>query len=257
MKVHFDFETYSNADIKTVGAWRYSEHESTEVLCMAYAYDAGPVMLWLPGDTLPDFVNSPADYDLFAHNSFFEMSIWLNTQQWPTPSLDRWNDTAALAAAMALPRSLGGCGEALGISKDLQKDKRGAYLIQRLCKPYRGKRLRDAALMRELHDYCKQDVEAERAICNRLRPLSEVERQVWLLDQKINLRGVPVDIDAVQDVIAIHHALHEDQMHELTRLTGLSNPNSRNQFMSWLNSNGVEVEDVKRSTLEALRAAHE
>lgn len=254
MKVHFDFETYSEADIKH-GAWVYSEHQTTEVLCMAYAYDNGPVMLWLPGDTLPDFVNAPNDYDLFAHNSFFEMSIWLNTQQWPTPSLDRWNDTAAMAAAMALPRSLGGCGESLGISKDLQKSKRGAYLVQRLCKPQRGKRLHDAALLRELYDYCKQDVEAERAICRALRPLSDTERQVWLLDQKINLRGVPVDLDAVQDVIAIHSLLHEDQMRELTRLTGLDNPNSRAQFMAWLSSQGVEVEDVKRSTLEQLRDA--
>ena len=254
MTIHIDFETYSEAPIKQVGAWRYAADPTTEVLCMAFYV---PGQMDAPGLlTDPDAIREMLagimrlGQRLHAWNSFFEMSIAyhvLGIQEALNPAL--WEDTAALAAALALPRKLGECGAAIGLPADKQKDKRGAYLIQRLCQPYRGKRVRDEALLQELYDYCKQDVVAEHEIGKRLRPLSAAERAVWECDQRINIRGLHIDRDRVEDAIAIYERTRGAMMRELEALTGLDNPNSRDQFLRWLREQGVDVPDLNQRTL--------
>ena len=41
--IHLDLETYSEVDLPKAGLYRYAEHESTEILMMAYAIDDGPI----------------------------------------------------------------------------------------------------------------------------------------------------------------------------------------------------------------------
>lgn len=256
--VHWDLETYSEAPIKKVGAWRYAADPSTEVLCCAYKIGSEDVALWLPGDPPPPFAQEPAKYMNHIWNVGFEYAIWhhLLREQWGAPpDIAHWSDTAALAAAMALPRSLGECGAALGMPADKQKDKRGAYLIRRLCQPYRGKRVHDEALLQELYEYCRQDVIAEYEIGKRLRPLSPLERQVWECDRRINIRGVHIDRARVEDAIAIYDDHRETLMQELQALTGLDNPNSRDQFLRWLHEQGIDAPDLNQSTLRELLEA--
>lgn len=120
-KVSLDFETYREADIKKWGAWGYACHPSTEVICMAYAIGESAPVLWLPGEALPEFIREPGGFTLHAWNSFFAWGIWHHVQGWPETEMTQWHDTAALAAALALPRALGECGAALGISQTNKK----------------------------------------------------------------------------------------------------------------------------------------
>ena len=69
--VSIDFETYSEGGIWELGAWGYSMHPTTEVICMAYAYGDDAPQLWLPGMDLPKFVLEPSTFLLHAWNSFF------------------------------------------------------------------------------------------------------------------------------------------------------------------------------------------
>lgn len=166
VKVHFDYETFSECDIRKAGAWAYAADPSTRILCMGYAYDGEHPELWTPGAELPKFVTEPHGYELHAWNSFFEYAVWKHC--WPdvpTPPLERWHDTAALSGAMALPRALGNCGKALGMPSNVSKDKRGYELIKLLSIP--NKMNGDPKLTKEMHDYCLQDVVAERALSKR------------------------------------------------------------------------------------------
>ena len=174
--ISIDFETYSVCDIFKAGAYAYADHPSTEVLCLAWAVDDQPSQLWTPDDPIPTELFSliKEGATLWAWNSFFEMSIWNQVLAWPEVPISQWRDTAALAAAQAYPRALGKCGEALGLTGDAAKSKRGKLLIQRLCKPYKGERRKDPQLLQELHDYCLQDVVAEREIRYKLRNLRGV-----------------------------------------------------------------------------------
>lgn len=247
--ISLDFETYSECDIR-LGQHQYSRHPSTEVLCMAYSIDGAEPELWLPGDDLPAFVVHSENYRFTAWNVGFERAIIANTLTWPLAPIRQWSDPMAQARALALPGALGACGIALGLSADKVKDKRGGYLIQRLCKPYRGNRCMDSELLQELYEYCKQDVRAEQAITKKLLPLNSTERRVWELDQSINERGVYVDVDNIEHAIAIYEQAKERLTEELKDITKLDNPNSRDQFFFWLQENGASVDDVRKTTLK-------
>lgn len=166
--ISLDFETRSKSPIRKVGGWRYAQDPTTSVLCMAWAYLDEEPQLWLPDQPLPEWTRDP-NVQLSAWNAQFEYAIWLNCFDVPPPDWSQWVDPSATAASLALPRALGQCAEVLGLPADQQKDKRGRYLIQRLCQPYRGKWVNDTALLDELYEYCKQDVVTERAVRHRLQ----------------------------------------------------------------------------------------
>ncbi|NCC35646.1 MAG: XRE family transcriptional regulator, partial [Chloroflexia bacterium] len=220
MRISIDFETYSEADIRKLGAWAYSVHPSTEVLCMAYSIDGAEPQLWLPTEPPPWFVTGNAPLSCIAWNVGFEYAIWHNVLGWPSLPITQWEDTAAHAAALALPRALGDCAVVLGLPADQQKDKRGKYLIQRLCKPFGGFRNTNFVLLDELYDYCKQDVVTEMAVAAKVLPLNETERKVWELDQTINVRGVPVDRQAVIGALKIIDTVTRELNNEVYDLTG-------------------------------------
>ena len=248
--ISIDFETYSECDIKTAGGYNYAAHPSTEVLCMAWAIDDAEPQLWVPGDSVPSrLLNAlkAEDTEIWAWNAAFERAVWQHkmiNHGWPWIGAWQWNDTAALAATLALPRALGKCAEVLDLAD--QKDTRGRFLIQRLCKPYRGERRTDQHLMDELYAYCKQDVVTERAIKNyilKYKPMGEHERDVWLLDQEINWRGVGIDVPNVENALDLIIATAERLNASVVDLTdgALSGVGSRAQVMSWCRDQGYRL----------------
>jgi len=249
-KISLDFETYSECDIRSAGAWVYAKDKSTRVLCMAYAIEDEAPQLWLPNQPLPDFIKNPNNYEIHAWNSFFEWVIWTHVLKQPTPPITQWHDTAGLSSAMALPRALGMCGTVLGLPDDQLKSKRGYYLIQKLSIPnvMNG----DKALLKEMYAYCLQDVVTERSIAKKLYKLNATERKVWVLDQKINIRGIKVDRPKLKDAIYIYENIQDKLKTELIKLTDLDNPNSQKQFLGWLLDKGLLVDNVQKATLKSV-----
>lgn len=261
MQIHIDFETYSECDIRTAGAYNYAAHPTTEVICMAWAIDDEAPRLWTPGMPFPveldDALSCGAE--IWAWNAAFERAIWehcMGKYTTVVPEPRQWNDTAALAAILALPRALGQCAEALGISE--QKDKRGRYLIQRLCQPYRGERRRDEDLLEELYAYCVQDVRTERELKKQLmryKPMSDTERDVWLLDQEINWRGLGIDTYNVNHAINLIFQTAEKLNERAREISGgvLPDVGSRARVMAWAASRGYTLTGYdKNAVLEAL-----
>ena len=204
------------------GAWKYSEHPSTEVICMAYSVDRGAPKLWLPGNMYPDFLLDPSEYHLSAWGAFFEQCIIRNTLKLEPAPIPQWTDTMVLAANLSLPLALGTCAKAVGLPEDKQKLKEGRDLINKLCKPGKnGKRNRDPVLLNKFYEYCKQDVVTEMAVGDRCGPLIPVERELWELDQKINTRGCQFDIPAVKNAIKMRDERVDELQTELSDITGL------------------------------------
>ena len=252
--ISIDFETYSECDIRSAGAYAYADHPTTEVICLGWAVGDEAPRLWTPDMPAPTellkLVSEGAE--IWAWNSFFETCVWSRVLGWPEVPFEQWRDTAALASAQAYPRALGACGEFMGMDADQAKNKRGKLLIQRLCKPYLGKRVRDQALLKELYDYCLQDVVAERAIRNRLRPLRPSEQALWEIDQLINWRGVRLDRESIE------HALHlietvetclNAEVKEITR-HALSSTSSRAKSLEWIASRGYAMEGYDKQAVQ-------
>ena len=188
-----DFETRSRCDLPGRGVYNYARDASTEVLCMAYAFDDEDVRTWLPGQPFPDI----AGHQIMAHNAAFERLIF-----WyvlcpdvgiPEPKLEQFYCTAAQARANCLPGSLEDVGRA--VSSKMKKDHRGSQLIRLLSLPRAdGTFNNDPTLMAEFVAYCEQDVRAMREISKSLRPLSEEELADYHANERINDRGVLVDV---------------------------------------------------------------
>lgn len=258
MQISIDFETYSEADLRAIGAYKYAAHPTTEVLCMAWAIDDEEPQLWTPDQPFPArlFDEIFRGAEIWAWNAGFERAIWEHVVSPRADAIgiepDQWNDTAALAAALALPRALGKCAAVLGLAE--QKDDGGRYLIQKLCKPYRGERRRDPHLLDELYAYCKQDVKTEREIkryVQQYKPTTAGEREVWLLDQEINNRGLGIDTASASAAIEIIYKIGErltDSVKELT--TGeLAGVGSRDQVMRWARSRGYKLTGYDKNTI--------
>ena len=115
-----DIETRSKVSLKKVGAYKYATDPSTEVLCVAYAVDDGPVQLWLPGDPVPlEFLEAAADpsWVVCAHNDAFksaiEQHVLARRYGFPTIPIERHRCTMAICLALGLPARLGAVANAL------------------------------------------------------------------------------------------------------------------------------------------------
>ena len=255
MHISIDFETYSECDIRSAGAYAYADHPTTEVLCLAWAIGDEAPQLWLPGDPKPQrLLAAIADgAEVWAWNSFFELCVWNLVLRWPEIPLEQWRDTAAMAAAQAYPRALGKCGEFMGLPADAAKDKRGKLLIQRLCKPYGGKRQQDSLLLQELYDYCLQDVVAEREIRRRLRQLQKPEQDLWVVDQRINWRGIRLDTESIGHAQAIIDTVTDQLSARVRKITGyaLTSTASRAKTLEWIASRGYTMTGYDKPAVAA------
>jgi DNA polymerase len=263
--LHIDFETRSACDIKKAGADVYARHPSTSVLCMAWAIDDGPVELWTPNKSNPYFNSLLKDREIWAHNAPFEIAIWNHVctrlYGWPKVTADQFHCTMAMAYAMALPGSLERAAAAAGIAH--QKDMQGSRIMMQLAQP-RDTRGDGSVVWWEekdvpekferLYAYCKQDIEVERELGKRLRKLSDFERRVWLLDHKINQRGVAVDLPAVRRAIDLVEGEKDRLDAEMREATSnqVGTCTANGQLLDFLKWRGIKAESVDKSTVVSL-----
>lgn len=264
-----DTETYSSEDIKKAGAFKYMAADDFEVLLLPYAWNDEPVRvldLTDPADReeLPDIIAGLQDPDTIkvAHNSAFERAAYHRAFGFYQPP-EEWVDTMILAAYNGLPMSLEAAGEALQLEQ--QKIKEGTALISYFCKPCKPTIANGGRTQNLPHHapekwerfkaYAGRDVETMRLIFKKLSryPVTALERQVWALDARINERGVLVDLDLARAAIDVDDAFKAEHLEEMTRLTGLDNPNSVSQLKDWLETVGVFCESLNKETVADLR----
>lgn len=258
--VYIDFETYSECDIKTSGAWVYSMHPSTEVLCMAVyspSKDRKPYLL-NNTDEIKGHLNTfiLKGYRMHARNSAFEYAIMRNVLKIEGVEPYDLYDTMALSASCSLPHSLEGSGAALTLEQDKQKLTTGKKLIRALCMPQKdGTRNNDPLLLNDLHKYCLQDVVADYEIHKEIIKQGgleeDIEQHIWRLDQEVNHRGVRFDIDRVNDAMVIIDQVEKKLNKEVFKISKgvLEDTNSRKQVLSFCAAIGEPLEGYTKGYL--------
>lgn len=186
-----DFETRSRCDLPAKGVYNYAQDMSTEVLCMSYAFDDEDVITWTSLEPFPEKVRNYSG-QIRAHNAAFERLIFWYVLQIDF-KLEQFYCTAAQARANCAPGSLEDVGRFA--SANMKKDHRGAQLIRLLSVPQADGTFRnDPDLMAEMIAYCEQDVRAMRAVSKAMRDLSPEELTDYHVNERINDRGVLVDV---------------------------------------------------------------
>lgn len=257
--LHIDFETRSTVDLRETGVHVYAEHPTTDIWCMAYAFDDEEPKLWHPGEPLPNRIEDhvTSGGTVVAHNAAFEVTLWnlhcTLVYGWPVLSQNQVICTMAMAYSMSLPGGLGDCAKAVGL--EYTKDDAGRRLMLQMCKPRRVEAdgtivwWDDAGRQARLGEYCKQDVRVEQALCRKLSPLSPSEQRVYRLDQLINNRGVQVDVAAVTRAKELF--AHEKQRLDaaMLRVTygAVSSTTATGQLATWLRACGVDTEGVAKA----------
>ncbi len=261
-----DIETFSDVDLIKCGVYAYADSPAFEVLLFAYCFDGGEtrVIDLAQGEVLPEEV-AEAVFDgsvvKTAFNANFERTCLSKYFGRYLPP-DSWHCSAVQAAVLALPRSLEDVGAVLGL--DERKMKEGRELIRYFCVPCKptkanGGRRRNLPChapekWEVFKRYCRRDVDVEKAIRRKLGkfPIPEGEMEVYRLDQRINDRGVLVDMGLVRQAVRCER-LHKEVVTERAyELTGLENPNSVAQLKGWLGENGVEAESLSRKAVAEL-----
>lgn len=283
-KLTFDFETTSECELKKSGAYKYSIHPTTRATCLSIKphgkqirfldyYEVGKLWKTHKKEFKTWWENLIEEGYLFSgHNVFFDRCIYENVLVkrlgWPKIPRKLFRCTAAKAAACALPRNLAGAGEALGLS--VQKDPRGFAAMHATCKPTKQWKAwekkgkagteplkfitpHDAPQIFEtLYEYCKIDTKAEECLDEALPDLIPEEQEVWFFNQKINWRGIRIDMPTVKKIVGIMEIESKKKLKELDTLTmGLvTKPGSRKSILEFLEIEGVKLPNLQKGTVE-------
>jgi len=266
--LYLDTETYSEADLAKVGGWVYSRHPSTECLLLTWAVDDGPVHYEKPGPTF-QFLSvgfllaiEPRGVEIVAHNAQFDRWILQNVLNIST-DIDRWRCTMAKAYTLAMPGALGQLAAALNLDDDSQKISDGKRLIQKFCKPQPANRKirrhggrTDPEDWQRFVEYAIRDTELVRTIDRALPDWNYRgdELALWRLDQRINDRGLPVDVRLARKLAHLCDAELERLNAELAELTGgaVTANTQRDKTLSWLREQGVHTEGFRKADVTAL-----
>lgn len=255
-RVYVDFESRSQCDIWTAGAYRYCEHPTTEILCLAWAVDDGPVRGAVYGEELKQSIKElnalvSEGAEFHAHNAFFERCMWRHkfTPKYgalPVP-IRQWRCTAAKVGAHALPRRLMNAANALGVQN--KKDFEGSTLMKALCTTTGPI---EEARLRRLLEYCEQDVRTERDIDRAIPDLCASEQEVWFMDQYLNDTGVCVDTEAIKNAVALVDSATKEGNEELFTLTGglINAGTKREAIKKYLEAKGLKLPNLQKQTVK-------
>ena len=267
-----DIESYSDVDLSKCGVYKYASSPAFEILLFGYAVDGGDVQVvdLACGEQIPDeIISALSDTSVtkWAFNAMFERVCLSNfLGEWLEP--EGWHCTMVWSATLGLPLSLETAGAALGLEK--QKLTEGKDLIRYFCVPCKptkanGGRTRnrsehDPGKWERFKAYNLRDVETEMQIQKRLSnfPVPDAIWEEYHLDQEINDRGIGVDMELVQQAIAIDARSRERLTAAMQELTELENPNSVQQMKQWLADHGLETDTLgKKAVAELIKAAPE
>lgn len=230
VKIHIDFETRSHLNLNKFGAWQYSTHPSTGIICMGYKTETmKKAKIWAPRQKVPAVFSKPHIL-LIARNALFEYAIYANicVMEYGFPELQapqHWACTQSMSLSVGLPGGLEDCSKALNL--DISKLDTGKALIKKYCLPVKDRKTKELTFREmapedkiAMYEYCKTDVEVDAACYQKIYklPNMEIERAIYELDLQQNVQGLPVDtktVNYIADIIneAKHRA--EQEMREL------------------------------------------
>jgi DNA polymerase len=264
-ELSIDIETYSSVDLIKCGVYAYVNSPDFQILLCAYAFDEEEIKVvdLAQGEEWPgELVEALANDNIIktAYNANFERTCL--GKYFPL-TLNAWRCSAVSSAELGLPQTLGGVAEALGLEQ--QKDTRGKALINYFCKPCKptqanGNRTRnlpkhDLEKWQVFKEYCIQDVAVERAIKKKLSrfPMKDTEQKLWEYDQRINDRGVKVDIAFAENAIRFNEQYTAKCVVRAKELTGLENVNSVAQLKGWIqNETGEVIQSLNKEKIKEI-----
>lgn len=249
-RIWLDSETRSHIDLKKAGVFNYADE--CEPILITYAFDDEPVEVWQIGEALPPrLTNAILDgVEVAAHNALFD---YLALKDLLGLKLEQMVDTMAISTSNHLPASLDQQGKVLGAE---QQKKAGWQLIKLFCTRNKDYVFIDKSdfpdKWQEFIDYAVRDVEAMRENTKKCRELTAFEKKVWVFTQRMNMRGVPINIETAKHFKQLAKQIKQELNTKLEKLTGIKSASQTARIKQWLNEHGYEVEGVAADVVKEL-----
>jgi DNA polymerase len=277
-ELEIDFESRSVVKPGEVGLHNYIFHPKTEMLFLWYRYGKtfDVVRLW-EGEALEDHptlweaLTNPMVM-IVAFNSAFER--YGLAQLGITVPAARFIDPQVGGRYLSLPASLDVQCQVLGVPGNLAKDSRGEELIKLFCEQVIVKAKKATKKnpngtqeyryyndwnshpkeWAEFLEYGKRDVIAEGELLRRMRllgalPLPPFEQELWEFDQKVNDRGMPVDVVFVEKMHRLALRAKEEAKAKFEKFTGVTNANSPVQVKAWAQTQGYPYDSLNKDVV--------
>lgn len=269
-----DIETFSSVDLKSAGMYKYAESENFEIMLFSYSVnnDPEPVCIdftskkhltrdkQLPGPVYRDLTDP--NVIKIAFNAPFEMTC-IEAYFGITLKAEQWDCTMKRSAMAGLPLSLEQVGKALKLS--IQKDNMGSALIRYFCIPCKPTIVNNNRTRNypsdapdkwlQFQKYCNQDVRSEMAVAKAIEFLEipEAENKLWVLDQKINKRGIKVDLQFIHNALKMNEHFRKDLTAEALKISGIEKMSSVKQITEWLKvEEDVEITSLSKENMPAV-----
>lgn len=249
-----DFETYSSVNLRDCGAYPYMASPDFAPLIMTYRYGVDGETKIAQGEAEIKWalrgLNEREHVTFVAHNANFERLVLSRIFNYAPGTFippERFIDTMAMGRSLGFPGSLADLSRALHVE---EKDSAGTALIQMFCVPSRktGRAATPEECPEEWAAFCRyaiQDVdtmvEVYTELTTRYGGFPKGEREVWNADQRINDRGILVDAELAVRCMDIAAAVKDLHLQRMGKISGLANPNSVTQVLSWVNRRLVEA----------------
>lgn len=274
-RLHLDYESFSKAKLDDVGAYRYAFDPSTEILCAGMALNDEPPVCWHAGLSDRDVAKLDRHFDaledpetlIYAFNAQFEIALssalMEKTFGIKSPDISRFRCAQSIARRACLPAGLDKLGEVLKLST--QKDKEGKKLIKKFCEiqpykkatkkkpevlPHRIYPKDDPAAFEHFCRYCMQDVEAERGATQMLSYFDEpINNANYTLHEKINARGVPVNVAALRHAQKLIDEESELVGKRFRELVGFEFTQNK-VLLAWLHGQSCHLDNLQAETID-------
>jgi len=254
-----DYETFSRVDIKGAGAYKYARDPSTEILMLSWAFDDDDVKLWQPHiESIPpelkDGITDP-HVTKYAYNAQFERLITRHVLGVEVPP-ENWRCMQVASSYLGFTGRLGDRLKAIGLA---EKDPRGDKLINIFSKPAPKNHKADRYTWddrpdewQEFCEYCIQDTFVERELKRWMMQFPVMHKwdwDQWFIDQRINDRGVPMDVEMALSAVEVWRLETEQLKSKMAEITGLPKV-TRGPFLQYLyDAFGVTLENTQKDYL--------
>lgn len=253
--IGIDFETRSEVDLNKHGAVKYFAGKKADIVFLTYEIDGGETQQWFPHEPIPEFMHNMQDHHFYAFNALFEFRAWnllgIAKYNYPELKLSQITDVMALCGRFTYHQSLEMAGDDLNLK--IRKDKRGKMLIKKICTPpfdYTHQEFYD------FMQYGKDDVLTMREMLYALPAikLSDKEQRIWMLTQKINIRGLPIDLKATKQIIKVTDAYKIEQNRLLPTLTdgNVTKATQRQRIVNWIRRKGITLPNLTADTVSKM-----
>lgn len=270
-KVHIDIETYSSVDLKKCGVHKYAASPDFEMVLVTFGYyDAKNRRVFeqyepangvpIPADRLA-WLENP-DVLKYAFNAMFERVCFGAFLGHDLDAL-QWRCVMVKCGFAGLPLKLDKVSQLLALDNVKLA---GAHLINyfsKPCKPSKANGGRRRNLpghnpekWAEYKTYNLADVATEWDIDEYIDEgdvrIPAIEWEYYALDQRVNDRGVYIDVNMARNGVRMASEIKEELNEEIRYITGVSNPRSVSQLQRWLAGHDCETPNLQAETLKGL-----